>query len=51
MRAVFLAKTLDEFGNGCHAHLSLWRNGENIMGDSSRKYRLSATGEAFIAGI
>lgn len=51
MRAVYLARTLDEYGNGCHVHLSLWRNGENVTGDHNRKYKLSEVGENFIAGI
>jgi glutamine synthetase len=51
MRAVFLAKTPGDYGNGCHVHISLWRNGENVMGDQNRKYKLSEVGENFIAGI
>lgn len=51
MRAVFLARSIDEYGNGCHAHISLWRNGENVMGDRNRKYRISEIGESFMAGL
>jgi len=32
-RAVFLPKTCSDLGNGCHVHLSLWKDGFNIMGE------------------
>lgn len=40
-------------GTGCHIHLSLWQDGENIMYDSSAnsRYPLSDTGRHFIAGL
>ena len=51
LRAFFLPKAPNEFGNGCHIHISLWKDGENVLGDSERKYGLSRDGEAFMAGI
>ena len=51
LRAVFLARSNDMYGNGCHVHISIWRNGENVMGDYNRKYKLSEEGENFMAGI
>ncbi len=38
-------------GNGGHVHLSLWRDGENLMAGGDRRYELSADGEAFSAGV
>jgi glutamine synthetase len=38
-------------GNGGHVHLSLWRDGENLMAGGNGRYGLTAVGEAFAAGI
>ena len=38
-------------GNGGHVHLSLWRDGENLMAGGGGRFGLSRTGEAFSAGI
>lgn len=38
----------DAAGSGCHLHLSLWRDGENVLPDGGA---LSATGRHFVAGI
>jgi glutamine synthetase len=38
-------------GNGGHVHLSLWREGENLMAGGNGRYGLTAVGEAFAAGI
>ncbi|MBI5460434.1 glutamine synthetase family protein [Methanobacterium sp.] len=52
LRASFLPKIFpDTAGNGCHLHLSLWQNNENILHDPKAKYDLSEAGEQFIAGI
>ncbi|GAB4381709.1 MAG: glutamine synthetase family protein [Elainellaceae cyanobacterium] len=52
LRASFLPKIFAEHaGNGCHLHLSLWRNGENLMPDPSQPGQLSSIGRAFVAGI
>lgn len=51
MRAVFLARTLEEYGNGCHVHISLWKDGENVTGEHNRNYKLGEAAESFIAGI
>ncbi len=52
MRATFAPKVLaDGVGNGGHVHLSLWREGANLMSGGSGRYGLTPTGEAFIAGI
>ncbi len=38
-------------GNGCHVHLSLWKDGTNIFYDASREHSLSQTARHFIGGI
>ncbi|HAC62567.1 MAG TPA: glutamine synthetase, partial [Cyanothece sp. UBA12306] len=50
LKASFLPKILaDKAGNGCHLHLSLWQNGQNITGNGSGQ--LSSTAKNFIGGI
>ena len=50
LTASFLPKIFaTQAGNGCHLHLSLWQNGQNITGNGSG--RLSPTAQQFIAGI
>jgi len=38
-------------GNGGHVHLSVWRDGRNLMAGGDRPYGLTPVGEAFAAGI
>jgi glutamine synthetase len=38
-------------GNGGHVHLSLWRDGANLMADGDREFGLTDTAVAFSAGI
>lgn len=38
-------------GNGGHAHLSLWRDGLNLMSGGDRRCGLTAEGESFAAGV
>ena len=40
-------------GTGCHIHLSLWRDGENVLHDpdAAGPYRLSETGRHFVGGL
>jgi glutamine synthetase len=38
-------------GNGGHVHLSLWRDGQNLMAAGDRRYELTETAEAFSAGV
>lgn len=50
--ASFLPKVFqDKAGSGCHLHLSLWQDDENILHDPEAKYGLSEIGKQFIAGI
>ncbi len=42
----------DGLGNGCHLHVSLWRDGRNLMGsDPDRDLGLTREGNAFMAGV
>jgi glutamine synthetase len=52
LRASFLPKIFsDKTGNGCHLHLSLWRDEANILSDDKATYRLSNGARHFIAGV
>jgi glutamine synthetase len=52
MRASFSPKvTADGVGNGGHVHLSLWRDGVNLMSGGERAVDLTPDGEAFVAGL
>lgn len=52
LKAVLLPKVFEHTaGNGAHCHLSLWRDGRNIVGDSRAANGLSTDAAAFIAGI
>ncbi len=51
-RASFTPKLFaDQAGSGCHLHLSLWRNGENVLPDAGHTGRLSSLACSFVAGI
>lgn len=50
--ASFLPKIFpDKTGSGCHLHLSLWKDGENILTDYQEEHGISKMGEHFISGI
>jgi glutamine synthetase len=38
-------------GNGGHVHLSVWRDGQNLLAGGSGRYGLTGDGEAFASGI
>ncbi len=40
----------NQAGSGCHLHFSLWRDGQNLIPDSSGQH-LSAIAQQFMAGI
>ena len=51
LRATFMPKPFAHLtGNGCHMHVSLWKDGSNLFEDASSS-SLSATGLNFIGGI
>jgi glutamine synthetase len=41
----------DQAGSGCHVHLSLWRDGRNLLYDPAGELGLSALGRSFVAGL
>jgi glutamine synthetase len=38
-------------GNGGHVHLSLWRDGHNLLAGGPGRYAMTADGEAFAGGV
>jgi glutamine synthetase len=51
-RATFMPKPFVELtGSGCHAHVSLWKDGRNVFADKSDELGLSQMGYYFIGGI
>ncbi|QDU75366.1 Glutamine synthetase [Bremerella volcania] len=52
LKASFLPKVYaDKAGCGCHLHLSLWRDGKNLLPDPDGPGELSDTALSFIAGV
>lgn len=52
LTASFLPKIFtDAASSGCHIHISLWRDGKNLLPDPQGTCGLSQTARAFIAGI
>jgi glutamine synthetase len=52
LRATFMPKPFSNLtGNGCHAHVSLWKNGKNVFEDPKGELGVSKLGYNFLAGI
>ena len=52
LRATFMPKPFENLtGNGCHAHISLWKGKKNIFFDKHDKLGLSKTAYNFLGGI
>ncbi len=52
LRATFMPKPfVDLTGNGCHAHVSLWRDGQNLFEDPAGELGLSALAYNFLGGL
>jgi glutamine synthetase len=52
LRATFMPKPFaDLTGNGCHAHVSLWKKGKNIFEDAKGELGLSRSAYHFIGGL
>ncbi|CAM3852341.1 glutamine synthetase family protein [Kibdelosporangium persicum] len=52
LRATFAPKVVaGGVGNGCHVHLSVWRDSKNLMGGGDGTFGLTADGASFIGGI
>jgi len=41
----------DKAGSGCHLHVSLWKDQQNVLPDPKRPGELSGISQAFIAGV
>ncbi len=51
-RATFMPKPFMELtGSGCHAHVSLWRDGRNVFADPAGELGVSQAGYHFIGGL
>lgn len=52
MKVTFMPKLFSqESGNGMHAHVSIYKNGENAFLDKNDEYNLSQTARYFIGGL
>ena len=52
LRATFMPKPFENLtGNGCHAHVSLWKGSTNIFLDTGDRFGLSKIAYNFLAGI
>ena len=52
LRATFMPKPfVDLTGNGCHAHVSLWRGDANVFEDEGGELGVSGDGYRFIGGV
>ena len=52
LRATFMPKPFENLtGNGCHAHVSLWKESTNIFLDTGDRFGLSKIAYNFLAGI
>jgi glutamine synthetase len=52
LRATFMPKPFANLtGNGCHAHVSLWRKGKNVFADPQGELGLSQLAYNFIGGV
>lgn len=51
-RATFMPKPFPHLtGSGCHAHVSIWKNGDNIFADTGDELGMSQSGYNFIGGL
>ena len=52
LRATFMPKPFANLtGNGCHAHVSLWKGSKNVFDDAGGELGLSQTAYHFIGGV
>ncbi|MFZ0729411.1 MAG: type III glutamate--ammonia ligase [Methylovirgula sp.] len=52
LRATFMPKPFPDLtGNGCHVHVSLWKDGKNVFADPKGELGVSKLGYQFLGGI
>ena len=52
LRATFMPKPFENLtGNGCHAHVSMWKGNTNVFADSKGELGLSALAYNFLGGL
>jgi glutamine synthetase type III len=52
LRATFMPKPFSNLtGNGCHAHISVWKDGTNLFADDKGELGISKLGYHFIGGV
>jgi len=52
LRATFMPKPFENLtGNGCHAHVSVWKGKKNVFLDNSNKLGLSKIAYNFLGGV
>jgi glutamine synthetase type III len=52
LRATFMPKPFSNLtGNGCHAHISVWKDGTNLFADDQGELGISRLGYHFIGGV
>jgi len=52
LRATFMPKPFANLtGNGCHTHVSVWKDGRNLFEDPTGQLGVSGLGYQFLAGI
>jgi glutamine synthetase len=52
LRATFMPKPFENLtGNGCHAHVSVWKGKKNVFLDNSNKLGLSKMAYNFLGGV
>jgi glutamine synthetase len=52
LRATFMPKPFSDLtGSGCHVHVSLWQDGQNLFADERAELGISALANHFIGGI
>jgi glutamine synthetase len=51
-RATFMPKPFSNLtGSGCHAHVSIWKEGKNVFADKDNELGVSQAGYHFIGGL
>ena len=52
LRATFMPKPFSSLtGNGCHTHVSVWKDGTNLFEDAAGELGLARLGYSFIGGV